>query len=505
MASPAAAQEAPPAQPAEEAPPAGEPPPAEKASPAGEPPPAEQTPPAGEPPPADLFTPPPDAVPLAPSSAEDRITALEAENQALREELEILGDDLRYLEERQNRLAPLAGKVSGYLDFGFFTVTGDGSGIRADTSHTYFPEYGPPPGETESIVPGQWVFYGDPLSTAINARGEPATTGQSRAVVFDSVGTDKASFIVNTLNLGLTAEVGDRLIFTGKLDVVPRTRNISDAGGLFLGDFVDLRLAYLEYRIPRESVNLSLFAGKFDSVVGFEYRTQEAPTRIEVTPSLICRYTCGYPLGVKARALFLDEALAINVAVSNGSSFSEIFPFYNEVDSNHFKTISGRLSYAIQAAGELEVGVSGVFGAQDLQSEEDIYQWQVGADAHYHRHDLVVRGEYVQGRARGRSDPAQAARCGLVPCLEFKGAYGLVGYRVSNLLMPYARVDWRDALHEAGASFVYISRLIRGTGGLRLTINEHLILKGEYTVNRELGRAPQFPNDVFTSALVVTY
>ena len=30
-------------------------------------------------------------------------------------------------------------------------------------------------------------------------------------------------------------------------------------------------------------------------------------------------------------------------------------------------------------------------------------------------------------------------------------------------------------------------------------------MKAEYTLNRELGVLPQFPDDVFTSSLVVTY
>jgi hypothetical protein len=93
----------------------------------------------------------------------------------------------------------------------------------------------------------------------------------------------------------------------------------------------------------------------------------------------------------------------------------------------------------------------------------------------------------------------------VVACLEFKGAYGLVGYRLTNVLMPYLRVDWRDALHRKGASFVYISDLGRLTPGIRLSLTQNLLLKAEYTLNRELGGIRQFDNDVFTSSLVVTY
>jgi hypothetical protein len=53
--------------------------------------------------------------------------------------------------------------------------------------------------------------------------------------------------------------------------------------------------------------------------------------------------------------------------------------------------------------------------------------------------------------------------------------------------------------------FVYISNVWRATGGLRLEIGTNVIIKAEYTVNRELGRIPQRFNDVFTSALIVRY
>jgi hypothetical protein len=71
--------------------------------------------------------------------------------------------------------------------------------------------------------------------------------------------------------------------------------------------------------------------------------------------------------------------------------------------------------------------------------------------------------------------------------------------------MPYARVDWRDALHRSGASFIYISQLLRVTAGLHFELGTAVIVKAEYTVNRELGRIPQFDDDVFTSSLVVRY
>lgn len=438
---------------------------------------------------------PPDA---APTRAE--IEELKAQNQELREEIDFLKEDLQQTDQRVDKLAPLAARVTGYLDFGFFAVGGNGSGIQADSGHNYFPEYA-------GIVQDSWTFMGDPLSTAINARGEPATTGESRAVVFDPIRSKGPTFLLNSLNVGLFAQVGGSTTLTAKFDVVPRTRDVSKNDTVLLGDFVDVRLAYAEHRISRSWMQLELFAGKFDSVVGIEYRSQEAPTRIEVTPSLICRYTCGYPIGLKARALFADKRLGLNAAVTNGTSFVELFPFYDEADKNRMKTGSARLHIA--PVPWLEVGVSGSFGAQDHQGQDDTWQWMYGADFHLRRHNLVLRAEFVQGRADGKTETPPSSEftkpCGAVPCLQFKGAYGLVGYRVTNIVMPYVRVDWRDALHRNGASFVYISELGRLTSGLRLTLTPNLIVKAEYTLNRELGRIPQFNNDVFTSSLVVTY
>ncbi len=438
---------------------------------------------------------PPDA---APTRAE--IEELKAQNQELREELDLLKEDLQQTDQRVDKLAPLAAKVTGYLDFGFFAVGGDGSGIRPDSGHNVFPEY-------RGIVQDSWTFMGDPLSTVINARGEPATTGQSRAIVFDPIKSKGPTFLLNSLNVGLFAQVGGSTTVNAKFDVVPRTRDVSKSDTVLLGDFVDVRLAYVEHRIAREWVDLALFAGKFDSVVGVEYRSQEAPTRIEVTPSLICRYTCGYPIGVKARALFLNKRLGLNAAVTNGTSFVELFPFYDEADKNSMKTGSARLH--IEPVRGAEIGVSGSFGAQDHQDQDDTWQWMYGVDFHLRRHDLVFRAEFVQGRADGKTESPPSNEftkpCGAVPCLQFKGAYGLVGYRVTNIVMPYVRIDWRDALHRNGASFVYISELGRLTGGLRLALTQNLIVKAEYTLNRELGRIPQFNNDVFTSSLVVTY
>jgi hypothetical protein len=276
-----------------------------------------------------------------------------------------------------------------------------------------------------------------------------------------------------------------------------------------LGDYIDIKLAYAEYTVPTNRFDLRFTIGKFDSVLGIEYRSQESPDRITVTPSLICRYTCGRPIGLKARGRFFDDLLIIALAVTNGSSFVEFFPFYDEIDVNIFKTVSGRIASRLPIGAGLEIGASGAFGAQDFQASNNVYQWHWGVDLHLEVRDLDLRAEYVSGAAEGHDTAATssspAVTCGDTQCLHYQGAYGQVAYRALNWLMPYARVDWRDAVHQYGASFAYLSDLVRLTVGARVDIGESVILKAEYILDRELGPIPQFPNDVLTTSMVVKY
>jgi hypothetical protein len=426
------------------------------------------------------------------------LTAPALADAPLEDRLSKIEDDLAETQAQVKQLLPLTGRLSGYLDFGFFRVSGNGSGIRPDLGNVVFPEY-------KGVVPGSWVFMGDPLATAINSRGEPADTDGSRAVTFDPVHDGGvSSFIVNALNLNLFAGIGSDLVVQALIDFVPRGRDVSNPDGLFLGDYLDVKLAYVEWRAPFERWKLSLFAGKFDSTLGYEYRVEEASDRISVTPSLICRYTCGRPLGLKARARFFDEALVINLAVTNGSNFWEGFPFYDEIDTNDVKTVSGRLSYRFPLGSGLEIGASGAIGAQDLQTDNSVLQWHVGADLHLDWNDIDFAAEVVKGKAEGKTDAAGPA-CDVAPCLDYQGAYGLVGWRATNWFMPYARVDWRDALHRSGASFVYVSKLMRATAGVHFELGSAVIIKAEYTLVHELAPLPDFDDDVLTSSLVVKY
>ncbi|MGE3767670.1 MAG: outer membrane beta-barrel protein, partial [Kofleriaceae bacterium] len=338
--------------------------------------------------------PPPVVEEPEPAVADDtkqRLDALEQKMQELEEKLEEAKDDNTYLEEKITALLPLAGKLTGYVDAGFFATTGNGAGTRSDLIGQYFPEY-------IGIVPGSWVFMGDPLSTQVNSRGDVADTGESRAITFDPINSrGNSTFLINAVNLTLFTGIGETGSATVSVDFVPRARDIGDVAGILVGDYIDVKLAYGEWKPALEKLDLALQAGKFDSVVGREYRVIEAPDRTGITPSLLCRYLCGRPIGVKARATFAKSLIA-NVAVTNGSHFTEGFSFHDETDTNEFKTVAGRLSYG-DKDGAWEVGASGAFGAQDVQGDNATYQWHVGADAHVDIADVEVTAEYIQGKA----------------------------------------------------------------------------------------------------------
>ena len=74
---------------------------------------------------------------------------------------------------------------------------------------------------------------------------------------------------------------------------------------------------------------------------------------------------------------------------------------------------------------------------------------------------------------------------------------------MNNWLQPYVRLDWRSAVHQQGADFVYESHSIRSTIGVHLELTNRIVGKLEYNWNHELG-VPNFPHDVLTTSIVVS-
>lgn len=393
--------------------------------------------------------------------------------------------------------------VSGYVDFGFFATQGDGSGVIQDVGPAqsrYFPQY------ADKFA---WVFLGDLLSPAVNSRGEPADLGNLPGVNrADSIRSGGApSFIVNEVNLTMQGALGDSALATASVNYLPRS-----GADFSLGDTFDVDIAQVEW-MPTASRRWSIFVGKMESVVGIEYRDRKARDRFGVTPSLIARYTTGNPLGLKVRGkLGTNDWFIVALALTNGSSTTETFHFYDEIDSNAGKTASGRL--ALRApSGLIEVGASGMYGPQDHAQDDRDAMWFVGADLQLHHRGFDLKGQWLYGRAPGEqlgqtySDDHRPYGLRL-----HGGAYLEANWMVLPYLGFLARGDVRDAIvwlgnpaAPGGGDRIYVTKSWRATGGVRVVPNEHVAVKVEYLHNGEYGGVPSIRNDVFVTSLVLSY
>ncbi len=450
-----------------------------------------QMPPAAEPP-ADAAG--PDA---ADTDASGDAGATEIEN--LRQGLDDLERRLDETQQIATLRRPIV-SVGGYVDFGFFVPEGDGVGVIQDEGpNRYFPQ------DANKYA---WVFLGDLLAPAVNSRGEPASLGNFPGVNrFDSVNSDGApSFIVNEVNLTLNAALARNALATASVDFMPRSGQ-----DFSIGDFMEVDIAQLEW-MPTASGRTSIFVGKFDSVIGIEYRDRKSTQRFGVTPSLIARYTTGTPLGIKVRSKFGDdERVVIAAAVTNGSSSIEAFHFYDEIDSNSGKTLSGRLSVR-PFPFDLQVGLSGSWGPQDHAIDNTNAMWFVGADLLAHLGPLDIKGQWLKGGAPGETGPVYDPAHRPYGLALHYGAYLELDWMVTPVLGLLARGDVRDAdvwlgnpNSLTGGDRLYITRSWRATGGVRVVVNEHIVVKAEYLHNGEYGGIPQIPDDVFTTSLVLSY
>ena len=383
--------------------------------------------------------------------------------------------------------------VGGYLDLGFFVPQGNGAGIIRDQGNLIFPQYGGQYG---------WVFLGDILGPAINTRGEVADLGDATGAPqrFDSIHSGGApGFIANEVNLTLTSGLGPTALATASLNFTPRS-----GSNFSLGDVLDADIAQLEW-MPTRSQKTSIFVGKFDSVLGIEYRERKSNQRYGITPSLIARYTTGTAVGIKVRSkLGPDDALVLAAAVTNGSFTQEQFHFYDEIDTNLGKTASGRVSLHPPIPLDMEVGLSGSYGAQDRSPNSIGKMWFVGLDYQLRTRYADLKAQYLQGHAPG--DPTND-----VYGLDLHGgAY----VELDGFLLPHfgvlARGEYRDAfvwlgdpLAPGGANRAYLTKSWRGTGGVHVNFTDRIILKAEYLYNGEYGGIPQIKNNVFTSSLVL--
>jgi hypothetical protein len=397
-----------------------------------------------------------------------------------------LEDKLSAMQSQQSQKSQFPIKITGYGDLGLFAAQGDGSGFRRDIGHEMFPSqsnYG-------------WVFYGDLLATQVNSRGDVADLGQAPGVDrFDSVHSGgKLTFLVNELNLSVKAGLGPTALFTSSVNFTPR------AGANFsLGDSFDVDLAQLEW-MPTEDGKTSIFVGKVDSVIGHEYKTRKSPDRFGITPSLIARYTTGTAVGVKARTLLFGDKIILAAAATNGSFGTEQFHFFQETDSNNFKTLSGRAALRLPIGiGSFEIGPSGQWGTQDGTPDNGGKMWFAGVDAEISMPRLDVKAQWLTGKAPGNDVTMTYG-------LDLKqGGYLEADVIVTSIIGVLGRAEFRDAEVHQGLERLYITKNWRAVAGARLIFSPNAILKAEYSHNGEYGGTPSIPDDVITTSAVMAF
>jgi hypothetical protein len=401
-----------------------------------------------------------------------------------------LVDKVHQLEDRLAALQPQKTqfpiKITGYGDLGAFATGGDGSGFRRDIGHNMFParnDFG-------------WVFYGDLLATQINSRGDVADLGQAPGVDrFDSVHSGgKLTFLVNELNLGITAGLGPTAVFSSSVNFTPR------AGANFsLGDSFDVDLVQLEW-MPTSDGKTSIFIGKVDSVLGNEYKTRKASERFGITPSLVARYTTGTAVGIKARTLLLGDHVVLAAAVTNGSFGTEQFHFFQETDTNNFKTLSGRAALRLsRGSSTLELGPSGQWGTQDGTPDNAGKMWFAGVDAELSTPHVDVKAQWLKGKAPGDETS-------MIYALDLKqGGYVEADVRATSIIGVLGRAEFRDAEVRQGLERLYITKNWRATAGVRLIFSPNAVIKAEYSHNGEYGGMPSVPDDVVTTSAVMAF
>jgi hypothetical protein len=417
-------------------------------------------------------------------SVEERLTRLELENASLRQEVA----SVRAASRRPAGSLSLAGEATvrfaGYLDAGFFDASGDGVAYTRDVGKQEHPEFSDHP----------WVFLGDPWANTVNSQGDSADLGLDRTNIhrFDPVGSGgNPSFLVNTVNLGLIGSVGTKLLLETSVNFEPRQGTLGSSG-----DEIDVDLAYVEW-IPRNDLDVHFFAGKFEPTFGIEYRTRKAPDRFGVTPSIISRYTVGTPIGLKVRGSVLGGVLLYNASLTNGGTFTEKFAhFANEIDTNAGKTGAGRLAVKVPLPFFLEIGASGLAGAQDLQPDDDVLAWQYGLDAKLAAGDFTFRAEYL----RGHDDGGGIADA---PWLRVEGWYAETTWQALPWAGVLLRADSRHARLNTPPN-LYVTDTGRATVGLRFDLSPNAIAKVEYLHLEELS-GPELDDDVFTSSFLFRF
>jgi hypothetical protein len=384
-------------------------------------------------------------------------------------------------------------QINGYGDIGFAAAQGNGTSFS--------------PGDTR--IPADYGV--DTFATAVNSRGEVAST--------DSGGRFVNGFLPRSLNIGgqpslflstvdldvKYAPADAPLLLFSRVQLLPRYGAGNETRVLVEQAFARI--------VPFSSQELALSVGKFDSVFGIEYLENEANLRLNVTPSLIARYTTGQSLGLKAfyrvQIPGIWSAVSLNASLTNGGTLVETLS-PPDLSLSGRPIGAARLGYELNLPRfELKIGASGEYGPRNDQHGVRVHQWLIGADVR-----LVMGGFSVSAEGlKIRQDPGAADKSNglgaetLVSEFAARGAYVTVAYAVPisdgavRKLTPYFRYEQRHAQFEGFPAYT-VDRL---TFGFRLDLWDVLIAKAEGLINRELSGLPQVDNNLFTSSFVYSF
>lgn len=387
-------------------------------------------------------------------------------------------------------------RLTGYLDVGFAkTLNGNGS--------SFVPN--------DQRVP---LDYGsDAFAPAVNSRGEVASTDTggrfTNGFLPRSLGLgSNPSFFINTVSADVRFQPRHvPVFFFARVQLMPRFSSTGDATQVLL------QQAFGRFS-PFKNHELAVFLGKFDSVFGIEYLENEANLRLNITPSLIARYTTGQGLGAKlfyrAQVPALWSAFTVNLAATNNGTRTEALA---PIDISLKPALVGtaRLGYELNLQHlQIKAGGSGLYGPRNDQQGTDARQLGLAADFRLNAYGVSIAGEFLwlhDEKGSGLKFTGAGGQQELATAFSVFGGWARLAYtlpwkgEVLTGVTLYGRYDRRHG-HFEGFPELQTDRF---TAGARVDLFDFVALKAEVLFNRELAGAPQVDNDVFTSSAVLTW
>jgi hypothetical protein len=389
-------------------------------------------------------------------------------------------------------LPPL--RISGYLDAGWARATGNGTSYKAG----------------DTVLPADYGV--DTFATAVNSRGDVASTSSgglfTNGFLPRSIGLGgHAGAFLSTVDVDVQyAPTSVPLLGFVRLQVLPRFSSTGDQTRIVA------QQAFVRV-LPFHTQEMALAVGKSDSVFGIEYLENEANLRTGITPSLVARYTTGQGLGAKlfyrVQLVPLWSALSLHVSgTANGTLVETLSP--DSVSNTGRPIWSARAGYELKLPKlEVKLGASGSHGPRNDQHDPNVQQTLYGADFRLFTGPLELRGELVhlqQDEGGGDKVNGNGPQT-VVSGFEVTGGYAQAGLGFDLDVGPlkrvtvYGRYDKRHAQFK-GFRAITVDRI---TAGVRSDLGEQVSLKVEGLLNRELAGAPDVPNDVLTTSLVLVF